>query len=92
MKQDIILYHEEVAIGHENMLEMHTTTKKLLEPFTSQKVSHTIESRKIDVICAQCKKPRHVKENLDNSNKNLKEKNYLPLANEITKQMPIKSQ
>lgn len=78
MKQDIILYHEEVAIGHENMLEMHTTTKKLLEPFTSQKVSHTIESRKIDVICAQCKKPRHVKEkchwNLEDSNKNLKEK------------------
>ncbi len=62
---------------------MHTTTKNLLEPLTSQKVSHIIESRKIDVICAQCKKLGHVKENLNNSNKNLKEKNYLPLANEV---------
>jgi len=57
MKQDIIFYHKEVAIGHEKMLEMHTTTKKLLEPLTPQKVSHTIKSRKIDAICAQCKKP-----------------------------------
>jgi hypothetical protein len=52
--------------------------KKLLEPLTRQKVSHTIKSRKIDVICVQCKKLGHVKEkchwNLDNSNKNLKEK------------------
>jgi len=63
MKQDVILYHKKVAIGHE----------KMLEPLTPQKVSHTIKNRKIDVICAQCKKPGHVKEkchwNLDNSNK-----------------------
>ncbi len=78
MKQDIILYHKEVAIGHEKMLEIHTTTKNLLEPLTPQNISRTIESRKIDLICAQCKKPGHVKEkchwNLDNSNKNLKQK------------------
>ncbi len=78
MKQDIILYHKEIAIGHEKMLEIHTTTKKLLEPLTPQKVNRTIESRKIDVICAQCKKLGHVKEkwhwNLNNSKENAKQK------------------
>jgi len=76
MKRDTLFKHKEVVVTREESMGDTIEYQKLLEPPTKQKQNS--KGRKIDVICGQCNKLGHSKEqyhwNPYNSNNKLKDK------------------